>query len=136
MPPPNTFSVGVLGNANHVILRLTLRKLLEVGIFPAFVLEDLGSPPMIRKTVWYQEQWDATSADGEAALPTVEEMLGPHENVAHYTVENCNSPDACDLMKRHSCQLFLLANTRVVKECVLEIPTVTCFSELIRRCLE
>ena len=96
---------------------------------PTFVLEDLGSAPMIRKTTWYQEQWDNTSSEGDSALPSVADMLVPHSHVAHYTVDNCNSPEACALMKQHTCELFLLANTRVVKECVLEIPTVTYFSK-------
>jgi hypothetical protein len=129
MSASSTKSVGVLGNANHVILRLTIQKLLAAGIVPTFVLEDLGSAPMIRKTTWYQEQWDNTSSEGDSALPSVADMLVPHSHVAHYTVDNCNSPEACALMKQHTCELFLLANTRVVKECVLEIPTVTCFSK-------
>ncbi|GMI41814.1 hypothetical protein TeGR_g2188 [Tetraparma gracilis] len=108
-------TVGVLGNANHMILRLTLQKLLAAGTVPTFVLEDLGSPAMVRKTGWYQECWEKTTPVDTEPFPTVAEMLAPHPGVAHYTVDDCNSEEACALMSRHTSELFLLANTRVVK---------------------
>lgn len=64
---------------------------------------------------------------GAAQLPSVAELL-KGTGIAHYTVANLNNDEAVGFMKQHDVQLYALANTRIVKEHVLAIPTVTSFN--------
>ena len=117
------FSFGVLGNADHVILRLTLYELLQAGFVPSFVLEDLGTAVMNAKTSWYNEGYRSSGM----LPPTVAEMLAD-TRIAHYRVGSINDEEASACMQNHDVKLFVLANTRIVKPHVLAIPTVTSFN--------
>ena len=68
--PRSSFTFALLGNANHVILRLTLSKLLREGFRPAFVLEDEGTAALQRKTTWYNGMYDSTQVRGRTTYGT------------------------------------------------------------------
>jgi len=131
-----TKTFAVLGNANHVIFRKTLRTLLSVGRIPTFVMEDTASPAMARKTAWYQSMYDIAverkqkeeeKKDGEEeiVLPSIADLAARY-SIPHYTVANINHPDAIALMKQHpDVDVYILANTRIVKPVVLAMPRVT-----------
>lgn len=132
----NIKTFAVLGNANHVIFRQTLVSLLSVGRVPTFVMEDKGNAALAQKTAWYNGMYETSvqrkrKQDGkedEGTLPSVEDLAARH-SIPHYTVANINLPEAVALMKQHSdVDVYILANTRIVKPALLAVPRVTCMN--------
>ena len=125
-PPPLALkSYGMIGNADHVILRSTLQVLLNDPALPApsFVMEDEGTTALKQKTMWYNSEYFSKRP---ASLPTCAEMCASRSPpIPHFTTSNCNSSEALDLLKPFSVQVLVLANTRIVKPPLLSIPTVT-----------
>jgi hypothetical protein len=105
-----------------VILRLSLSKLLADPSLPPprFVLEDRGSDALRSKTAWYNKLYYSN----QPAPPSVASMCAEF-GIPHFTVDNCNSESAIELLKPINHQVLVLANTRIVKPPLLSLPTVT-----------
>jgi len=120
----NTFSV--LCFKDHIWSKIIVGKLLEMHLIPTCIIEE-DSIMSNKKKDFYQKLTETSKKKIPYQNNSIGNMITEfnitnNTNIVHYVTPNHNNIYCKNILKEHPLDILILANTRIIKKDIFEIP--------------